>query len=298
MENWMSLFYVRPVAPHVVVNALFLYSFLGWMMECVVIRLERGVWENRGFVHLPLCIIYGFGAILGYALLRPFSANLAVLYVAGAVMATAFEYLTARLMLHFFGALWWDYTNHRWNYKGILCLQSTLGWGVIAVLLFVGMHRAVFGVVARIPAEHRRGAGLRAGVRLRAGLWPEHAARRAARRRAAVGLRTRRGADCEMKKEHACRRLYGVAVPDDAAYLALVDELLASEAVRSMDAYNPARDDQLFAPQHQCVVSELLLLPRPRVGRRGRRARRAAARSVFVRLAHLPPQPRRAAARL
>ena len=40
-----------------------------------------------------------------------------------------------------------------------------------------------------------------------------------------------------MKKEHACRRLYGVAVPDDAAYLALVDELLASEAVRSMDAY-------------------------------------------------------------
>lgn len=151
LENWMSLFYVRPVAPHVVVNALFLYSFLGWMMECVVIRLERGVWENRGFVHLPLCIIYGFGAILGYALLRPFSANLAVLYVAGAVMATAFEYLTARLMLHFFGALWWDYTNHRWNYKGILCLQSTLGWGVIAVLLFAGMHRAVFGVVARIP---------------------------------------------------------------------------------------------------------------------------------------------------
>ena len=52
LENWMSLFYVRPVAPHVVVNALFLYSFLGWMIECVVIRLERGVWENRGFVHL------------------------------------------------------------------------------------------------------------------------------------------------------------------------------------------------------------------------------------------------------
>ena len=56
-----TIFYTAPVAPHVLINAFFLYSFLGWVMECIVIRREKGRWENRGFAHLPFCIIYGFG---------------------------------------------------------------------------------------------------------------------------------------------------------------------------------------------------------------------------------------------
>ena len=149
MLGWFSVY---PVPAYMLVNAFFLYSFLGWAMECVVIRREKGVWENRGFTKLPFCIIYGFGAMLGYALLRPFSYNYVLLYVVGAVMATLFEYLTARLMLHLFGTLWWDYNAKPFNYKGILCLESTLGWGVISVLLFACMHRAVFDAVRLIPA--------------------------------------------------------------------------------------------------------------------------------------------------
>ena len=98
-----TIFYTAPVAPHVLINAFFLYSFLGWVMECIVIRREKGRWENRGFAHLPFCIIYGFGAMLGFALLRPFSGNYVLLYLVGAVLATLFEYLTARLMLRLFG---------------------------------------------------------------------------------------------------------------------------------------------------------------------------------------------------
>ena len=121
-----TIFYTAPVAPHVLINAFFLYSFLGWVMECIVIRREKGRWENRGFAHLPFCIIYGFGAMLGFALLRPFSGNYVLLYLVGAVLATLFEYLTARLMLRLFGTFWWDYTNKPFNYKGILCLESPL----------------------------------------------------------------------------------------------------------------------------------------------------------------------------
>lgn len=141
MDNVGTIFYTAPVAPHVLINAFFLYSFLGWVMECIVIRREKGRWENRGFAHLPFCIIYGFGAMLGFALLRPFSGNYVLLYLVGAVLATLFEYLTARLMLRLFGTFWWDYTNKPFNYKGILCLESTLGWGFIALLLFAFLHR-------------------------------------------------------------------------------------------------------------------------------------------------------------
>ena len=37
------------------------------------------------------------------------------------------------------------------SYKGILCLESTLGWGLIALLLFVCLHRWVVGAALLIP---------------------------------------------------------------------------------------------------------------------------------------------------
>ena len=49
---------------------------------------------------------------------------------------------------------WWDYKEKPFNYKGILCLESTLGWGLIAVLLFTFLHRIVTGAVRVIPAEY------------------------------------------------------------------------------------------------------------------------------------------------
>lgn len=146
-------FYTQAVPLHVLINAFFLYSFLGWCMECVVIRRERGVWENRGFARSPFCVIYGFGAMLGFAVLRPVAHNYVALYLVGAVLATLLEYITARVMLRLFGSLWWDYSNKPFNYKGILCLESTLGWGLIALLVFSFLHSAVFAAAMRLPAS-------------------------------------------------------------------------------------------------------------------------------------------------
>lgn len=162
MQHLTAMFYSNPVEPYVLVNAFFIYSFMGWVMECIVIRREKGFWENRGFARVPFCIIYGFGAMLGYLILKPFSYNYLLLYIAGAVSATAFEYLTARLMLRLFGTFWWDYTNKPFNYKGILCLESTLGWGVIAVFLFAFMHKLVMGISLAMP----RTAGMLLAVTL------------------------------------------------------------------------------------------------------------------------------------
>lgn len=146
-------FYHDPGVSYAVI-AFFLYSFLGWVMECIVIRREKGVWENRGFAHSPFCVIYGVGAMLGVVILRPFAHNLLMLYLAGALIATLFEYVTGVLMLRLFGELWWDYKEKPFNYKGILCLESTLGWGLIAVLLFTFLHRIVTGAVRVIPVEY------------------------------------------------------------------------------------------------------------------------------------------------
>ncbi len=161
LNHLSNLFYVQEVPPDVLVNVFFLYSFLGWGMECVVIRHEKGAWENRGFVRLPFCVIYGFGAMIGYALLRPLEHHAVLLYVAGAAGATVFEYLTGCLMQKLFGEFWWDYSNKRFNYKGMICLESTVAWGAIGLFIFHFLHGFVFRVVLLIPRPISRAlAGL------------------------------------------------------------------------------------------------------------------------------------------
>lgn len=114
----------------------FIYSFLGWTMECIVIRRERGYWENRGFAKLPFCVIYGFGAFFALNLFAPIQGSWIKLFIACSIGATIFEYITALVMEHFFGEVWWDYNNKKFNYKGVLCLESTIGWGLVGIIIF------------------------------------------------------------------------------------------------------------------------------------------------------------------
>lgn len=129
----------------------FVYAFLGWCMECVVIRREKGYWENRGFARLPFCIIYPFGAMAVNELLSPIANNLVVLYIAGAIVATTIEFVTAKVMLKLFDEFWWDYTNKFMNYQGIICLESTLGWGLLTIFFFRFMNKYITIGVNRIP---------------------------------------------------------------------------------------------------------------------------------------------------
>ena len=146
-----------------IVHTFILFSFLGFLMECVVLTIEtRKLVTNRGFMKGPFCIIYGFGALIIPALLRPFSHNLILLFIAGMVLATLFEYLTGITMLRLFGNFWWDYSNKPCNYRGILCLESSLGWGVLAVLYFTVLERLTTGFIDLIPMPLGRFIGVAA----------------------------------------------------------------------------------------------------------------------------------------
>ena len=128
----------------------FMYSFFGWCMECVVIRVQLGYWENRGFSKLPFCVIYGFGCVGAFTLFAPFAKHPVALFFAGCIGGTIFENIVAMVMIRLFGELWWNYDHKRFNYKGILCLQSSIAWGVICVLLFMVINVKIKGVVHAI----------------------------------------------------------------------------------------------------------------------------------------------------
>lgn len=132
--------------------ALFaIYSMMGWLVESIYMSICNRKITNRGFGRGPFCPIYGFGCIGGYLIFAPFKGKYLVIYIGGCIVATTFEYIVGMMMIKFLGELWWDYSNKPFNYKGILCLESTLAWGIYALVVVHFLHGFMMGVVDHIP---------------------------------------------------------------------------------------------------------------------------------------------------
>ena len=144
-------------------NWFFAFSIFGYILECIVLSMEnRRLVLDRGFVHGPFCIIYSFGALGAYLFLKPLAGNLVLLYFASMALATTMELVTAHVMIRLFGSFWWDYSKKRFNYKGIICLESSIGWGFLGIFFFYALDNFVHGVVGLIPPQ----AGMVLGVGL------------------------------------------------------------------------------------------------------------------------------------
>ena len=135
------------------VLAFILYSMLGWLVESIYMSFCNRKITNRGFGKGPFCPIYGFGAVIGYLMLRPMSGNLVAVYFAGAFLATTFEYIVGIGMIKLLGDLWWDYNEKPFNYKGIICLESTIAWGFYAVGIVAYLHGQVYRVIDMFSIE-------------------------------------------------------------------------------------------------------------------------------------------------
>ena len=127
------------------------YSILGWIVESIYMSICNREITNRGFTRGPMCPIYGFGALTVFCLLRPYSENPVQLFFMGMFLATALEFITARIMQKVFGEIWWDYREKPFNYQGIICLESSVAWGFYTVGLFLFLHNIIVNIVDYVP---------------------------------------------------------------------------------------------------------------------------------------------------
>lgn len=127
------------------------YSVMGWVVESAYMTYCNKKLTNRGFIHGPICPIYGFGGILVHTVLKNFAGNWVALFFLGMMLATTVEYVTAVVMIKLFGCVWWDYSNKPFNYKGILCLESCVAWGLYTIIEFAFLKDIVFMGISSIP---------------------------------------------------------------------------------------------------------------------------------------------------
>lgn len=135
------------------------YSMMGWLVESIYMSFCNHKITNRGFAKGPFCPIYGFGALTVFFILRPYSDNSILMFFLGSFLATTLEFLTALVMKRIFGEIWWDYHEKPFNYRGIICLESSIAWGFYTLFLFMFLQNIVAAFVAMIPVRAGRVIG-------------------------------------------------------------------------------------------------------------------------------------------
>lgn len=121
----------------------FFYCFFGWCFESSYVSGKQGRFVNRGFMYGPFLPIYGSGAIMMLVVSSPFQDHLIAIYFAGLVGATVLEYVTGTAMEALFHVRYWDYSYQRFQYKGHICLSSSVAWGFLTLLLTQLLHKPV-----------------------------------------------------------------------------------------------------------------------------------------------------------
>ena len=156
----------------------FAVSLIGWVFETAVCAINSGKFYDRGFLTLPLCPIYGAPVCLAWLILgKPTSGFFyrlltkknqkppryvrvlakigAVLlyFIATALLATLFE-LVIGLGFESFGLSLWSYGNGRTCYKGVVCLEVSLCWGLLmtffAQFVLTKMENAMIAISPKI----------------------------------------------------------------------------------------------------------------------------------------------------
>lgn len=129
----------------------YFYCFFGWVFESTYVSLKKKQLVNRGFMRGPFLPIYGSGGIMMLVVSMPFQDNVFLTYIAGCIGATALEFFTGMTMEALFKVRYWDYSDQKFNYKGHICLSSTIAWGFLTILMTEFLHRGVERVVFALP---------------------------------------------------------------------------------------------------------------------------------------------------
>lgn len=105
------------------------YSFCGFLLETAYARLTGARGSRKCLRVLPLCPVYGAGALAILALPIGVQGRPWALFLLGGLVATGVEYAWAALCQRGLGVQFWDYAGLPGNIRGRVCLPFSLAWG-------------------------------------------------------------------------------------------------------------------------------------------------------------------------
>lgn len=140
---------------HLLFLYFMMYAFVGWCMETVYCSIGAKKLVPRGFLFGPICPIYGVGVLMMICWFAPLMGNPLLFYVTATVGMSAWEYFVAWFLEATTHIKYWDYSMHKFNLKGRICLWVSLTWGVLAYIILYWVHPQVSRLVFLVPLSAR-----------------------------------------------------------------------------------------------------------------------------------------------
>lgn len=136
-------------------NKLFLLfiscSFIGWILECLLLLYQEKRLINRGFLTGPVIPLYGFGAVSIVYLLSTFKDDPIMLFFTATILSAVIEYLTSVILEKVFNTRWWDYSNEKYNINGRLNIVTLVAFGFFGLILIYVYNPLFNKVLSLIP---------------------------------------------------------------------------------------------------------------------------------------------------
>ena len=130
-----------------------IYSFIGWIVEVLWVFAKSQHLENRGFLTGPFLPIYGIGAVLLLLFVEPYVKNPFLVFVASVVVTSTVEYLSSLILDKVFHISLWNYHDRRFNVNGRICLENSLGFGALGLLLIYVLQPWISGGLKALPHD-------------------------------------------------------------------------------------------------------------------------------------------------
>ena len=138
---------------HIVFLIFIIFSLVGWISEVLYVGIFfEHKFVNRGFLHGPICPIYGFGGLTILLLPQKLYTTWIPLFFASMIFCTLVEYISSWILEKLFHTRLWDYSHYKVNIKGRVCLLNSLLFGVLGVLIIHFIQPYVMKFLSLFPA--------------------------------------------------------------------------------------------------------------------------------------------------
>lgn len=131
------------------------YSLIGWIYETILTSIVWGRFAERGWLHLPICPIYGFCGLAILLVLHKIK-SVPLIFLFGTLFTTAAELAASYILELFVDKPLWDYNSWAFNFDGRIALGSSLVFGVLCVLLVKVFHPAAKLVTDKTGSTAKR----------------------------------------------------------------------------------------------------------------------------------------------
>ena len=115
---------------------------IGFIYEEICGFINEGHFFKRGTTFGPWIPIYGFGALLIFALTVKIRKKPLPVFLIAAIASGLLELVSGYVIDRFFHMRLWDYSNVMLNWghvNGYICVRSVLTWGIFGMLLKYGV---------------------------------------------------------------------------------------------------------------------------------------------------------------